>query len=153
DRLFIFEIFFGWIGIVKAEMANPSILLCNAKIQTNSFGMSDMQKAIGFGGKSGHDFAVSPGAEIFVDDSPDKVFSRSRLWCHYISMLRRTWPILLRSSSSVSTFSMILWCACIMVEWVLPKTAPNVVKDNSPIISLARYMATWRERAMLLAPL
>ena len=53
DGVHIFQIFFYRIGIVEAQVANTSIFLCNAEIQADGFGMSDMQVSVGFGWKTG----------------------------------------------------------------------------------------------------
>ena len=48
DSFHIFYIFLSGIGIVKTEIADTSIFLCNTEVHTNSLGMTDMKIAIGF---------------------------------------------------------------------------------------------------------
>lgn len=47
----VFGIFFFWIGVVKAQMANAAIVTCQSEIDADAFGMSYVQVAVGLWGK------------------------------------------------------------------------------------------------------
>ncbi len=93
DRVDVFLLFAGRVGVVKAQMAAPAIFLRHAKIEAYRLGMADMEIAVGLGWKPGHDLARPPGVEVGLDDVADKVapgharlapsrLARSRLACH-----------------------------------------------------------------------
>ena len=52
NRVDVFGVFFFRIGVVKAHVADPTIITRQAKVQANAFGMTDVQIAIGLGRKT-----------------------------------------------------------------------------------------------------
>ena len=52
----VFGIFFFWIGVVKAQMANATVVTCQSEIDANAFGMSYVQVAVGLWRKTGANF-------------------------------------------------------------------------------------------------
>ena len=56
NRVDVFGVFFFRIGIVKAHVADASIITRQAKVQANAFGMADVQIAIGLGRKTSANF-------------------------------------------------------------------------------------------------
>ena len=76
DRIHIFLLFLLGIGIIKTQMACAVIIMGEAEIQANAFGMADMKIAIWLGGKAGlHPAIPFAGAVVFFDDAADKVGS------------------------------------------------------------------------------
>ena len=55
DGIHIFRVFLGGIGIVVAEVGFAAVFLCEAEIEADALGMSQVQIAVGFRGKTGHD--------------------------------------------------------------------------------------------------
>ena len=55
DGFNIFKFFLGWIGIVKTEVATTAKMLCQPKVKTDGFGMTDMEIPVRFRRKTGHD--------------------------------------------------------------------------------------------------
>ena len=54
----VFGIFFFWIGVVKAQMANAAIVTCQSEIDADAFGMSYVQVAVGLWGETGTNFCL-----------------------------------------------------------------------------------------------
>ena len=52
----VFGVFFFWIGVVKAQMANATVVACQSEIDANAFGMSYMKIAVGLWRKTGANF-------------------------------------------------------------------------------------------------
>ena len=52
----VFGIFFFWIGVVKAQVANAAIVTSQSEIDANAFGMSYVQVAVGLWRKTGANF-------------------------------------------------------------------------------------------------
>lgn len=55
DSVYIVLIFCGGVGVVEAQMASSIVFKCSAKIKMDSFGVSNVEVAIGFGGESRDD--------------------------------------------------------------------------------------------------
>src|SRR5438105_2071184 len=53
DGFDVLDFFLGWIGVVHAQIANPAELAGDAKVQTNGFGMANVQVTVGFGRETG----------------------------------------------------------------------------------------------------
>ena len=51
NRVDVFGIFFFWVGVVKAHVADTPIVARQAKIQANAFGMPNVQIAVGLRGE------------------------------------------------------------------------------------------------------
>ena len=56
DRIDIFLLFLGRVGVVEAQMTPAAKLLGGAEVQTNGLGMADMQIAVRLRRKSCDDF-------------------------------------------------------------------------------------------------
>ncbi len=56
DGIDVRLLFFGRVGVVKAQMTLTTQLLCQPEIQTDRLGVADMQKAVGLRGESASRF-------------------------------------------------------------------------------------------------
>ena len=56
DRVDVLDIFLLRVGVVKAEVADATVIARQAKVQADALGVADVQVAIGLGGKAGADF-------------------------------------------------------------------------------------------------
>ena len=74
NGFYIFDIFLGGVGVIKSQITGAVVFGCQAKVQTDRFGMADMQVSIWFRWKAGRHFLVElVGFEIVFDDIADKV--------------------------------------------------------------------------------
>ena len=80
NRIDVFLLFPGRIGVVEPQMAAPGKLLGDAEIERDRLGVADMQIAVRLRRKARHDPAVLVRVEIGLDDIADKV--AARLCCH-----------------------------------------------------------------------
>ena len=76
DGIDIFLLFLGRIGVVEAQIAAPCKFLRDAEIERDRFGMTDMQIAVRFRGKPGHDLFVPVLIEIGLDDVANEIAPR-----------------------------------------------------------------------------
>jgi len=51
DRVDVFLLLLGRVGVVEAQMAAAAVFLRQAEIEADRFGVADMQIAFGSGGK------------------------------------------------------------------------------------------------------
>ena len=58
DRVDIFLVFFGRVGVVKTQMRYAAEFLSQPEVHTNGFGVTDVQVAIRLRRKAGHDLRV-----------------------------------------------------------------------------------------------
>jgi hypothetical protein len=58
DRLDIFDLFLGRVGIIESQIAKAPEFLCDSKIEADGFGMSYMQVTIRFRRKPGMDLSA-----------------------------------------------------------------------------------------------
>ena len=56
DGIDVLGVFFFWIGVVKAHVADAAVITRQTKIQADAFGVTHVQVAIGFGRKAGANF-------------------------------------------------------------------------------------------------
>ena len=56
DAIYVFLTLFFRIGVIKTQMTNAAIIACQAKVQENTLGMTDVQITIRLGRKTGTDF-------------------------------------------------------------------------------------------------
>ncbi|BAF61048.1 hypothetical protein PTH_2866 [Pelotomaculum thermopropionicum SI] len=83
DRLHIFLVFFGRVGIVEPQVAQPAVLSGEAEIEADRFGMPDMQVAVGFRGKPGMDAAaVFVCLHVFVNNVLNEIGRLQRTCTH-----------------------------------------------------------------------
>jgi hypothetical protein len=73
DRVDIFLLFLGRVGVIEAQMALAGEFLRDAEIERDRLGVTDMQIAVRLRRKAGHDPAVLAGGEIGLDDVADEV--------------------------------------------------------------------------------
>ncbi len=69
DGVNILHVFFYRIGIVEAQIALAAKILGESEIQTDGFGMTDMQVAVGFGGEARVNPAVETAAFVVLCDA------------------------------------------------------------------------------------
>src|SRR3990167_2834469 len=80
DRVDVFLVFLGRVGVVEAQVALAAKLLGQAEVQADRLGMADMQVAVGLRRETGDDFRVLASVQIGLDDGTKKVRSGDNLW-------------------------------------------------------------------------
>jgi hypothetical protein len=104
DRVDVFLLLLGRIGVVEAQVAAAAELLGDPEIEADRLGVADMEVAVGLGRKAGHDRAGAAGGEIARDDVADEIASalyRCRLdRTHARSTLFAAPPLCGRSEAS-----------------------------------------------------
>ena len=78
DAFDVFEVFFGGVGVVEAEVAagagvEGGVFLGEAEVEADGFGVADVEVAVGFWGEAGDDGGVFAGAEVVLDDFADEI--------------------------------------------------------------------------------
>ena len=77
DGLDILGVFRRGVGVVEAEVAARGdlggVVLGDAEVKADAFGVADMEVAVGFGRKARDDVRVAAFFEVAVDDVADKV--------------------------------------------------------------------------------
>src|SRR3954469_1795980 len=76
DRIDIFLLLFGRIGIVETKVTAAAELLGHTEIEPDRLGMADMQIAIRLRRKTRHHRRVPLGSEVGPDDVADEVLPR-----------------------------------------------------------------------------
>ena len=85
NGIHVFRVLLGRIGIIKAQIAQAMIILCQAKVQAYRLGMTNMQIAIGLGWETGvNPFGVFTVSLVFLNRILHKVRGDCRVFCHYI---------------------------------------------------------------------
>ena len=56
DRIHVFDGFFFGVGVVKTQVAHARVVVRQAKVQADAFGVPHVQVAVGLGWKAGADF-------------------------------------------------------------------------------------------------
>ena len=64
DRVDIFLLLLGRIGVVKAQVAAAAEFLRDSEIEADRLGMADMQIAVRLRREAGDDAAMAPGCEV-----------------------------------------------------------------------------------------
>ena len=85
NRIDIFLLFPGRIGVVEAQVAAPGKFLRDAEIQRDRLGVADVQIAVRLRREARHDLRVLFGVEIGLDDVANEIASRlcrHRFCCH-----------------------------------------------------------------------
>ena len=75
DRVDVFLIFLGRIGVVETQVALAAELFGQAKVQADALGMADVQVAVGLRREAGHDLGVLAAVQISLDDGAQEVGS------------------------------------------------------------------------------
>lgn len=92
DGINKFDVFFGWIGIVKMQVIVVLIIFGNIKVQINGFSMFNVQEVVWFWREVCFDVCVYFVSEVFINNLMDKVgwmvFSFGYLWCFFIIMFK-----------------------------------------------------------------
>ena len=65
--------FLEGVGIIKAQIGRAAKFSCNAKVQANGLGVTDMQMAIGLRRETGNNPVVFPGFEVTFNDIAYKI--------------------------------------------------------------------------------
>ncbi len=78
DRLDVFRLFLGGIGVIEAQVAAAAVLQGDGEIETDRLGVADVQVAVRLGREAGDDAAVVLALfEVPGDDVADEIGSRS----------------------------------------------------------------------------
>ncbi len=90
DRVDIFLLFLGRVGVVETQVAASAIFLRHPEIEADRLGVTDMEIAVGLGREPRHDLFRPPRGKIGLDDVADEVAPRRcRLARHRIPRLDR----------------------------------------------------------------
>jgi hypothetical protein len=73
DGLHVGGFLLAGVGVVKAHMTAAIILEGGTEIETDGFGMTNMEEAVGFGRETGDDFLVFSRGQVFGDNLADKI--------------------------------------------------------------------------------
>src|SRR5581483_4624506 len=74
DRVDVLDVFLRRVGVVEAQVAGAAALAGDAEVQTDRFGVADMQIAVRLGRETGGQPAmVLPGGEILIDDRANEI--------------------------------------------------------------------------------
>ena len=65
--------FLARIGVVKTEVTDRVVFLGNAEVQADGLGVTDMEKTVWFRWKTGDNFFMFTGLQIFCDNLPDEI--------------------------------------------------------------------------------
>ena len=78
DRLRVFHILFGRIGVVETEMAAAAEIPRHAEVEADRLGMADMEIAVRLGRKTGDNGLVLAALQVFADNGADEIGRRCR---------------------------------------------------------------------------
>ena len=78
DRVDIFPLLLGRIGVVEPQMAAAAELFGDAEIERDGLGVADVQVAVRLRREPGHDLGVPLRGEIGGDDVADEIASGFR---------------------------------------------------------------------------
>ena len=74
DRIDVLHLFFFRVGVIKSQVALSAVLFGNSEVETDRFGVSDVQIAVRFRRKTSVNTTVPfSGFHIFVNDLTNKV--------------------------------------------------------------------------------
>ena len=77
-----FLVFFFRVGVVETQMADTAKLFGHAEIQTDGFGMANVQVAVRLRRKTGYHAGYPAGGQIVLNDFGNKVMSGRDSVCH-----------------------------------------------------------------------
>ena len=86
DGVHVFYVFLGGVGVIHAQMAFAAKLFRHAEVDAQRLGVTDMQVAVGLGGKTGLDGAAMAAAalrELLADDVFDEIAGFRRFDCFF----------------------------------------------------------------------
>ena len=73
DRVDVFLLFLGRVGVVEAQIAVAAELLRDPEVEADGFGVPDMQIAVRLGRKARHHALVAPRRKIVRHDVADEI--------------------------------------------------------------------------------
>src|SRR5204862_3654076 len=73
DRVDVFLLLLGGVGVVEAQMAAAAEFLGDPEIEADRFGVPDMEIAVGLRRKPGHNLVRTAGNEILRNDVADEI--------------------------------------------------------------------------------
>ncbi|MNC35625.1 hypothetical protein D3C75_841140 [compost metagenome] len=73
DRVNVFLVFLGRVGVVEAQVALAAEFLGQAEVQADRLGMADVQVAVGLRREAGDDLGVLAGFQVGLDDRAEEV--------------------------------------------------------------------------------
>src|SRR5437879_13670780 len=77
DRILVLHVFLDGIGVVKAQVTGTAVFAGQTEVQTDRFGVADMQVAVGLGGETGHHSAAILACTLILgDDLPKEIRRR-----------------------------------------------------------------------------
>jgi hypothetical protein len=90
DGVHVFEVLFAGVGVVKSQIAEPSLVFGGySEIETDRFGVSNVEITVGLRGKSGvHPASPFTVLQIFCDDVSNKVWCRSMFGFIHFRLIR-----------------------------------------------------------------
>ncbi len=86
DGVHILDIFFRRIGVVVAEVGPATVLLRQAEVDTQTFGVAKVKISVGFGRKACDDGVELSGCEVCLDDLFEEIVFL--LFFHYASCFK-----------------------------------------------------------------
>ncbi|MCY1172027.1 hypothetical protein D9M73_121530 [compost metagenome] len=78
DRVDVFLIFLGRVGVVETQVRDAAELLGQAEVHADRLGVADVQVAVGFRRKTGDDLRVLARVQVCLDDRPQEVDRHGR---------------------------------------------------------------------------
>ena len=73
DRIDVLDVFLGRVGVVHAQVADAAELARDAEVQTNGFGVADVQIAVGLGRKTRVNLRIALLRDVCFDDVADEI--------------------------------------------------------------------------------
>ena len=68
DGIYIFGVFLGGVGVVVAEIGFAAVLLRQAEVQANTFGVAQVKVSVGLRREAGHNAVYLALGQIFFND-------------------------------------------------------------------------------------
>ncbi len=76
DRVDVGLVFLGRVRIVETQIASPAEFRCDTEIQTDRFGMTNMQKAVWFRREARHNLVMQAPVQIGADFFTNEIVRR-----------------------------------------------------------------------------
>ena len=83
DGVDVFVVFFFRIGIVKTQITQAVVNISQTEVQTDGFGVADVQIAVRLGRETGLDGCMFTAFEVFFDDGADKMVVRELVFIQH----------------------------------------------------------------------
>ncbi|MNM45805.1 hypothetical protein D3C81_567330 [compost metagenome] len=78
DRVDVFLVFLGRVGVVETQVRDAAELLGQAEVHADRLGVADVQVAVGFRRETGDDLRVLARVQVCLDDRPQEVDRHGR---------------------------------------------------------------------------